>query len=155
MNALQSCSSTDNTGLPARVADVNIATGGASHVGVYRAGRGEIDSVLWVAHQFGDWYGDDHRATSALAEGGYRWSSSWRPWIRAGLVHAAGDTDPADFRHGTFFPMLPSTSPSLLAGTYAQMNLRDAFAQLRLRPHARIGVSTEVHHVSLATAADR
>ena len=145
----------DNTGRPSIAADIGIATVGASHIGSYAAGRGQAESLLWAAGQLGDWYGADHRAFSLVAEGGYRWRVRWEPWLRAGLTYASGDRDPADGEHGTFFPMLPSTKPDLLAGTFAQMNLRDLFAEVRLHPHHRLRVSGDVHELSLLHGSDR
>jgi hypothetical protein len=146
----------DNNGLPAEPVDVSIATFGGSLVTMFAAGHGRADAVAWVAGQTGDWYGDRHRAWSAILEGGYRWRDvAWQPWARGGMAYASGDENQSDFKHGTFFPGLPSSRPDLLAGTFAQMNLRDVFAQLRLQPRQRLGATGEVHHLSLATATDR
>ena len=57
----------DNTGLSPQAADVDIATFGASHLGSYAIGSSRADSVLWVAGQFGDWYGIPHHAVSVIA----------------------------------------------------------------------------------------
>lgn len=145
----------DNTPFEATNADISVATVGASHVGLYSAGSGRIDTVLWFAGQVGDWYGLDHRSWSLMTVGGYQWPSRWRPWVGAGLQYASGDDDPTDARHGTFFPMLPSTRPDLLAGTFAQMNLRDLFGEIRLEPHPRVTLRADVHRLSLANARDR
>ena len=68
-----------------RAADVSIGTLGAAAAGVYPWRAGAWDVVAWAAGQVGDWYGQPHRAGSAVAEGGYRWSTApWRPWLRAG-----------------------------------------------------------------------
>jgi len=145
----------DNTGLPITRADIAITTLGASQVAAYPVKGGEIDVVVWAAGQAGDWYGDRHRAVSMIGEVGYHWASAWRPWLRAGVVYASGDDDAADYRHGTFFPMLPTTDVRWLSATYAQMNVRDTFAQLRLQPLSRIQVSADVHALSLVSTADR
>ena len=42
------------------------------------------DFTAWSAGQFGDWYGQPHRALSALAEGGFRWTSRTRAAAGAG-----------------------------------------------------------------------
>ncbi|MGH9204558.1 MAG: alginate export family protein, partial [Vicinamibacterales bacterium] len=144
----------DNTILSLSAADISISTLGASQVGSYALGPGRADSVLWIAGQLGDWYGVPHRTVSLIAEGGYQWRVRWQPWIRAGMLHASGDRDPSDARHGTFFPMLPSTKPDLLAGTFAQMNLRDVFAELRVQPHRRVEVAGDVRKMSLLEASD-
>ncbi|MGH9174802.1 MAG: alginate export family protein, partial [Vicinamibacterales bacterium] len=145
----------DNTGIPTTSIDVSVTTVGASHVGTYAAAAGRVDTLVWVSGQVGDWYGDDHRAWSLMAEGGYHWTFPWQPWVRAGLQYASGDDDPADLRHGTFFPLLPSSRPDLLAATFAQMNLRDLFVQVRATPHARVTLQGSVHRLSLANAGDR
>lgn len=145
----------DNTGFPVTAAAINLMTVGASHVGTYAWGPGRVDTVVWAAQQFGDWYGDRHFARSVMVEGGYRWRSAWQPWLRAAFLHASGDDDPADFRHRTFFPLLPTTEPALFAGTYAQMNIRDASIELRAQPRTGLNVYANVHRMSLADRHDR
>ena len=108
-----------------------------------------------MAGQFGDWYGSDHTAFSVIAEGGYELPLPWRPHVRGGLMHASGDDDPRDLRHGTFFPMLPTTGPDLLGGTFAQMNLRQFFGEVRLVPSARLALSASLNRLSLVRAEDR
>jgi hypothetical protein len=144
----------DNSGLDALNVDVAISTVGASHVMLTPWRGGTFDTVLWAAAQFGDWYQNEHSAFSAIAEGGYQWPWPWRPHLRAGFLHASGDDDPNDSRHGTFFPMLPTTPPAVLAGTFAQMNLRQAFAEVRLTPSPRLALSASLTHLSLAQADD-
>jgi hypothetical protein len=135
--------------------DVSVGTVGASYVREYAVGSGRLDAVLWGATQFGSWYGRLHHAASAVAEVGYRWPrATWQPAVRTGFVYASGDDHPFDRAHGTFFPMLPTTRPDVLAGTYAQMNLRDLSVAADLQPHGRIHVSAEVHRLSLANAED-
>lgn len=146
----------DNAALPApRAVDVSIATMGGSHVGVFPTRAGRVDTVLWAAAQSGEWYGQPHRAFSIAAEAGLRWASAWRPWLRAGYLHASGDRDPHDTRHGTFFQMLPDVRRYAQSATYSQMNMRDAFAQVVVEPEARVRARAEVHRLSLAAAADR
>jgi hypothetical protein len=144
----------DNTGLDASRADVSIFTIGASHVSVVPWRAGELNAVVWMAGQFGDWYGSDHGAYSVLVEAGFQWRGRWQPHVRAGYLHASGDGDARDNRHATFFPMLPTTPPPLLAGTFAQMNLRQGFANLSVTPSARLTLSATVARLSLAQAAD-
>jgi hypothetical protein len=144
----------DNTGRPARAADVDIATIGASHIARFALPKGAIDSVVWIAGQTGDWYGQDHSAYSVAVEGGFQWPIHWRPWIRAGFQHASGDQHPEDARHETFFPMLPSLNRYSQSATYSPMNLRDAFVQLALEPHVRMRVRADLHHLRLAAPSD-
>ena len=145
----------DNSFLSAATTDISILTIGGSHVGVYPAGPGQIDSVVWGATQRGDWYGLDHRGSSVAIEGGYQLNRGWRPWLRAGFLHAAGDDDPFDRTHNTFFQMLPSSNRYSRSHTYAQMNIRDRFAQLRLTPRPNLQVGVDVHRVALDESADR
>ncbi len=137
-----------------RPPDVTITSVGGSHARTAKAGSGEVDAVAWGAAQFGDWYGSPHRAGSVALEGGYRRPGApGRPWLRGGYLWASGDDDWNDGRHATFFQMLPSSRKFALSSTYAQMNVRDLFAQLLIEPrrfHARI----EVHRLALASGGD-
>ena len=138
----------DNTGLSAAAVDVNIQTvGGASSV----AGVN-----VWGALQRGTWYGDSHRAFSVGVDAGHVWDQSrWHPELRGGVLYASGDDDPGDARHGTFFPMLPTTRPDLLRATFAQMNMRDVFASIGFTPLTQIRFDVDVHHLTLANRLDR
>jgi len=144
----------DNTVSLDQPVDVTVATGGASYARVSPTRAGELDAVAWGAVQAGDWYGRSHRAASVTVEAGHRWTkASWRPWLRGGYLWASGDADSEDEVHGTFFQMLPSSRKYALSSVYAQMNLRDAFAQFLVEPgrlHARI----EVHALHAASGAD-
>ncbi len=145
----------DNVLFGPRAADISIATLGASQAGVFDFGGGRLDTLLWTAAQTGDWYGLDHRALSVAIEGGFRWSSGWRPWIRAGHLYASGDGAASDNRHGTFFQMVPSVQRYAASETYALMNLRDTFVELTVEPHPRVSLRTAVHRLFLADSADR
>jgi hypothetical protein len=144
----------DNTGLGASAIDVAINTLGVSHIGLYPVHAGRLDTVLSFVRQSGDWYGDRHSAYTALAEGGLRFDAGWRPWLRLGFSYASGDDDAADATHGTFFPMLPTTRPAALSATFAEMNLRTWFAELRLEPTSRLSLAASLHRLSLAAGTD-
>jgi hypothetical protein len=144
----------DNTFSPDRPVDVTIGTVGGSYARILPRRTGEYDLVAWIAAQAGDWYGRSHRAGSVAVEAGHRWTRApYRPWLRAGYLWASGDADGDDERHGTFFQMLPSSRKYGLSSTYAQMNLRDAFAQLSIEPR-RLSARIEVHALHLASGAD-
>jgi hypothetical protein len=146
----------DNTGRPAGAVDVGITTVGTSLVSARRAGAGELDALLWSAAQFGHWYGDDHGAWAVAAEAGYQWSdATWTPWVRGGLNFSSGDDDPGDDSHGTFFQMLPTARKYSFSAVYTQMNLRDLFAQIILRPVPALSVRADLHRLDLAADADR
>ncbi|MGE0866630.1 MAG: alginate export family protein [Vicinamibacterales bacterium] len=144
----------DNAGAPDEPVNVTISAFGASYARITPTPAGELDAVLWGAAQVGDWYGQPHRATSATAEIGHRWTgAAGKPWLRAGYLWASGDRDPSNRRHGTFFQMLPSSRKYALSATYAQMNLHDAFVQAWFEPR-RLKTRIEVHAVGLASARD-
>jgi hypothetical protein len=142
----------DNTGARASRVDIAVRTVGTAWTRTLAG----VDVELWGALQRGAWYGDDHRAFSVSAEAGYTWTrGSGEPSIGAGVLYASGDDDSSDTAHGTFFPMVPTTAPPVLGGTFAQMNLRDTYIRGRVTPHARLLVSAEVHRLSLASRHDR
>ena len=146
----------DNSGVLATAADVSIGTLGVSSAGVYPWRAGAWDVVVWTAGQIGDWYGQPHRALSAVAEGGYRWHAApAQPWLRAGVTYASGDGDGADDRHGTFFTLLPSGDRFVQSHTYALMNVADAWTEVRLWPHPRVEAAAGARHVRLASGDDR
>lgn len=144
----------DNTFSLDRPIDVTIGTVGASYARVASTSAGESDAVAWVALQSGDWYGRSHRAASVALEAGHRWTKApSRPWLRAGYLWASGDRNQEDNRHGTFFQMLPSSRKYALSSAYAQMNLRDAFAQLIVEPRG-LEARIELHALQLASGRD-
>jgi hypothetical protein len=146
----------DNTGRGADRIDVQVATYGATVVRSAPIGPGELDALLWAAAQTGSWFEQSHRAYALAIEAGYQWTTTpWRPWVRAGVNRASGDEDPADDRHGTFFPMLPTVRRYSQSATYSPMNLHDTFAQVMLRPTASMTLRIDLHRVGLAKAADR
>jgi hypothetical protein len=145
----------DNSRLAARIVDASIGTFGASHAGVYDTGTGAIDTVLWVAAQAGDWYGEPHRALSLAIEAGHQWRTRWTPRVRAGVTYASGDDNPTDGRHHTFFQMVPSSRKYSLADVFAHMNVRDVFVSGDVEPTSRLRAAVQVHRVSLATGQDR
>jgi hypothetical protein len=135
--------------------DVDVTTAGAVVLGAYPGGPGEADLFAWGVAQVGNWYSDDHRATAMAFEGGYQWTAApWRPWLRAGLFHASGDDDPADDRHETFFPMLPTVRRFSQTTAYGTMNLRDVFVQVQARPRPSLGLRADLRRLDLASSAD-
>ena len=144
----------DNRLIDDRRPDVTIASIGGSHARVVATRAGELDAVAWGAGQLGDWYGTPHRAASFALEAGHRWTRArWRPWLRAGYLWASGDGGWDDDSHNTFFQMLPSSRKYALSSAYAQMNLRDAFAQAVIEPRG-FNARIEVHRLTLASGAD-
>ena len=145
----------DNSGLSATGVDIDLTTVGGTVIGVYPAGPGEVDVFGWSTLQFGDWYGQDHRAFALVGEAGYQWTRArWRPWIRGGVSHYSGDEAPADGTHGTFFPMLPTIRRFAQTAAYSTMNLNDVFASIQARPKATVALRLDVRQLTLASADD-
>ncbi len=145
----------DNSGRTASAVDAGITTFGASAAGSAPAASGEADWLLWVAGQRGSWYELSQASWSMALEAGYQWRSAWQPWLRAGYLYASGDGDPADGRHGTFFPVLPTVRRYSFTTAYAPMNLTDTFVEIVLRPTSRLTARADVRRLRLAAAADR
>jgi hypothetical protein len=146
----------DNSGRSASAVDVAINTFGATLVAASPSRNGrQWDGLVWLAGQTGSWYEQTHRGLSVAAEAGHQWGSArWQPWLRAGILWASGDDEPADKRHGTFFQMLPTVRRYAQTALYSQMNSRDVFVQAFARPTSALGLRADVRHVGLATARD-
>ncbi|MDP2318897.1 MAG: alginate export family protein [Acidobacteriota bacterium] len=144
----------DNSGRTAARVDVGITTFGAAAVGTAPAGAGDVDWLGWFAGQTGSWYGQDHRAWSLALEAGYQWKAAWQPWVRGGYLVASGDGNPSDDRHATFFPMLPTVRKYSMTTAYAPMNLRDLFAEVIVRPTAKVVARADIRRVWLSNGND-
>jgi hypothetical protein len=152
---------TDNRPQSARAADLNklrLTTLGGHYITTFKAGAGKIDFLLWGAGQFGAWGRLDHHAGAIAAEAGYQLSGKTadkvKPWLRAGYFRCTGDGDPNDAMHGTFFQALPTPRIYARFPFYNMMNNEDAFVQLRLKPHTKLTLRTDVHHLRLSSARD-
>jgi hypothetical protein len=146
---------TDNRPAPAADGEnIRLTTVGGHFIGAIKRGKGTADVLVWVAGQFGSWGQLDHRAAAIAAEAGYEFNTKARPWIRGGYFRGSGDGNPADGDHTTFFQILPT--PRIYARTpfYNLMNNEDLFAQLRIRPHPRVLLRTDVRHLRLSQRLD-
>jgi hypothetical protein len=143
----------DEGGLPE---GLDVYTVGAYWLGVYAAGPGKVDAILWGAGQFGDYDGLDHRAGALIAELGYQLPElPAKPWLRVGVNAASGDGDPTDGDHHTFFNLLPTNHLYYgFADQLAFQNLIDAFVQLKLAPHPMLALNLFVHWFWLENDAD-
>jgi hypothetical protein len=149
---------TDNRALPVRTLDTNaikIGTFGGHLLGVADIGWGKVDGLIWGAGQFGSWGTQSHSGGAAAVEAGFQPKGlPWNPWIRGGYSYFSGDGNPADRRHSTFMPGLPTPRFYARLPFYTEMNLNDAFFQLLLRPHPKVNVRGDVHFLSLANRND-
>ncbi|MBK6799612.1 MAG: alginate export family protein [Acidobacteria bacterium] len=153
---------TDNRPLAARSADtekIRVSTFGGHYIGVYKAGPGKADLLLWGAGQFGDWGRLEHRAGAIAVEGGYQFAGGLadklKPWLRAGYFRSSGDGNPADASHNTFFQVLPTPRIYARFPFYDLVNNEDVFAEFRLKPHAKVGLRADVHHLRLSNTNDQ
>ncbi len=153
---------TDNRSAALRTADnekIRLTTVGGHYIGVAKAGSGKADVLVWGAGQFGEWGALDHRAGAVAAEAGYQFGGNKaadkiKPWVRAGYFRSTGDGDPNDGTHETFFQILPTPRIYARFPFFNAMNNEDAFVQLRLKPHAKLGLRTDVHYLRLSSKRD-
>ena len=148
---------TDNRLAALRAADtenVRITTVGGHHIGVYKAGKGKFDSLVWGAGQLGTFGNLDQRAAALAVEGGYSFNAKLKPWIRGGYFRSTGDGNATDGKHNTFFQVLPT--PRIYARTpfFNAMNNEDVFGQLRIKPHAKVNARFDAHHLRLSNKND-
>lgn len=149
---------TDNRPLGLRQADgepIAIHTFGANVAKVLAAGPGEVDLLLWVAGQTGDWQSQDHAAWGLALEAGYRFLDVYgKPWLRAGWFRGSGDDDPTDGDHDTFFQGLPTARLYAQTPFYNLMNNDDVFLQLLVAPWTDALARLDYHYLRVAEAAD-
>lgn len=149
---------TDNRPLADRQADggdIAVHTVGANVETVQRLGPGDVDALLWIAGQGGDWESLDHAAWAISIEGGYRLVDvATRPWLRAGWYRGSGDDDPGDGDHGTFFQVLPTARQYAQTPLYNMMNNEDLFVQLMLAPAGGLNVRVDYHHLWVTEGDD-
>jgi len=152
---------TDNRTAALRRADaenIRLTTVGASYVAAFQTGRGTVDMLAWGVGQFGRWGSLGHRAGAAVFEGGLQPAGEparkLNLWVRAGFARGTGDGDPSDDRHETFFQVLPTPRLYARFPFYNMMNTEDAYLQLKLRPHSRVALRADVHHLRLSSGRD-
>ena len=126
---------------------------GVSAVGAYPVGPGEIDLMLWLSFQFGNFGDRNQKAAAFITEAGYQLTTlPWKPWFRAGVAYASGDGDPDDSDNGTFFNMVPTNHKFYgSADTNAFSNLVDTYFQFLLSPHKRVNLAVDGHLFWLAS----
>lgn len=148
----------DNRPAAARQRDwgaIDIGTIGGHDVRVFPVGTGKMDTLLWTAAQFGKWGEMNHGAYAYDAELGYQpRDAHLKPWYRLGYYFGSGDGNGSNNQHGTFFPMLPSGHTYARFPFFSTSNLRDAFAEVVLRPSSRMVIRTDVRKLGLANGHD-
>lgn len=149
---------TDNRPLAIRQGDdqdINVHTIGGNFTKVCSLGPGNVDAMLWVAGQFGDWERQDHRAYAVAVEAGYRLNDlPWKPWFRTGYFRGSGDDDPTDGDHDTFFQVLPTARLYAMTPFYNLMNNQDVFVQMVLKPLPNLLVRSDYHYLRVSENDD-
>jgi hypothetical protein len=134
---------------------VLLGTSGMNYIQTVKAGPVKTDFVLWAALQYGPWAALVQNAYAIDAEFGVQAPDlAWKPWVRMGYSYFSGDDDPLDYDNHTFF--LPLGTPRIYARFpfYNQMNTKDLFGQLLLRPHKKVNLRFEGHVLQLANEKD-
>ena len=151
---------TDNRSSTLRSADgenIRLTTIGGNYIAAIKTKSGTIDLLAWGVGQFGDWGKLDHRAGAIVFEGGLQPSgllSKYKTWLRAGYARSTGDGNAADGKHSTFFQVLPTPRIYARFPFYNMMNTEDVYVQFKLKPHARINLRADVHHLRLSHQND-
>ncbi|MCS6927563.1 MAG: alginate export family protein [Candidatus Binatia bacterium] len=148
----------DNRPAPVRAADpqdISLHTEGAHWIHVLPTSAGPFDFLAWGALQQGTWGFLEHFAWRWDVEAGWQPGAlPWKPWLRVGYGRSAGDDDPHDDDHDTFFQILPTARLYAFTTFYNLMNNEDAFVQLILRPIAGLVWRTDFHNIRLSEARD-
>ena len=133
--------------------DLEINTTGISMAGAYDIGPGQLDVLLWFAFQLGNFGTSDQRAFAFIAEAGYQLLEvPWKPWLRAGIAYASGDSNPEDSDNGTFFNMVPTNHKWYgHTDSFAFMNLINPNFQLFIFPHNKMRLQVEGNLFYLAS----
>jgi hypothetical protein len=150
---------TDNRPASVRAGDlqaINIGTYGAHFISALPTSAGTFDVLGWVATQNGSWGKQMQRASAFAGEAGYQ-PALWggvRPWIRAGYFISTGDGNPNDNVHSTFFAILPTPRLYARFPFFNEMNNRDLFEEVMLRPGNRLVVRSDIHGLWLSNSHD-
>ena len=150
---------TDNRPTAVRSLDtaaINIGTYGGHYIQAIPTAAGAFDLLGWGVLQNGNWGVQKQRSGAGAAQGGYqpRILPAVRPWLRAGYFYSTGDGNPNDNLHGTFFAILPTPRVYARFPFFNEMNNRDLFGELMLRPRKNLSIRSDVHGLWLANRGD-
>ncbi len=150
---------TDNRSAAAKSHDfggINIATFGGHYIQDVRTGAGTFDVLAWGAAQTGEWGALTQKSAAGSLEGGWQPKRlrKLNPWVRGGYFYSSGDGNPNDNTHGTFFALLPTPRVYARFPFFNEMNNRDAFGEVVLRPYKALTFRTDIHGLSLASSKD-
>jgi hypothetical protein len=151
---------TDNRAAALRRADhenIRLTTVGGNYLTAVKTSSGIVDLLVWGVGQFGSWGNQTDRAGAIVFEGGFQPSgplAKYQTWFRGGYSRSTGDQNPSDSRHTTFFQVLPTPRIYARFPFYNMMNLEDAYTQLKIKPHPRVALRGDIHHLRLSSAND-
>jgi len=150
---------TDNRTAAARANDpggIDIGTFGGHYIQAIPTAAGIFDLLGWGVLQTGKWGLQTQRAGAGAAQAGFQPKivHAVRPWVRGGYFYSSGDGNPNDNTHGTFFAILPTPRVYARFPFYNEMNNRDLFGELMLRPAKALTLRSDVHGVWLANSHD-
>ena len=136
--------------------NIVINTFGGHSVHTVETSAGTLDFVFWGAVQTGRWGTQQQRAGSFDVEAGYQLPlvPQLKPWFRGGYTYGSGDSNPNDKTHGTFFQLMPTPRLYARFPFFNMMNTEDAYADLIVRPHAKLTITNEFHSLRLTNAND-
>ena len=135
---------------------IDIGTYGGHYIQAIPTAVGTFDLLGWGALQNGRWGTQTQRAGAGDVEGGWQPPvlEAVRPWLRSGYFYSTGDGSPNDNTHGTFFAILPTPRVYARFPFFNEMNNRDAFGELVLRPRKDLTFRSDVHGLWLANKDD-
>jgi hypothetical protein len=150
---------TDNRPASVRAKDltaIDMGTYGGHFILATPTSAGTFDLLGWGAFQNGSWGTQTQRAGAGAIEGGYQ-PNIWervRPWFRGGIFYSTGDGNASDGVHGTFFAILPTPRVYARFPFFNEMNNRDIFGEVVLRPSKNLTFRSDVHGLWLANGHD-
>ncbi len=150
---------TDNRPASVRAADlqpINLGTYGGHVIAALPTSAGTFDVLGWGALQSGSWGTQNQRSSAFAGQAGYQpniWESL-RPWIRGGYFYSSGDGNPNDQVHGTFFAILPTPRVYARFPFFNEMNNRDLFEEIMLRPGSKLVIRSDIHGLWLDNSHD-
>jgi len=150
---------TDNRAAAVRATDlggIDIGTYGGHYIQATLTPIGTFDLLGWGALQTGRWGVQTQRAGAGVVEGGYQPKivEKVRPWLRGGYFYSTGDGNPNDNVHGTFFSILPTPRVFYRFPFLNEMNNRDLFGELMLRPGKKLVLRSDMHGLWLTNSHD-
>jgi hypothetical protein len=150
---------TDNRSAAVRANDqggIDIGTFGGHYIQAIPTAAGTFDLLGWGALQTGKWGLLTQRSGAGAVQAGFQPKivKAIRPWLRGGYFYSTGDNNPNDDIHGTFFAILPTPRVYARFPFFNEMNNRDLFGELMLRPAKALTLRSDVHGLWLANSHD-